>query len=145
MINIFQGDPKLVLSVNGSRLVYKGGQPVMDQGLENQALISLFTEPGWAGNVLFPNPDQKIGSDFERTTRQSITLKSLVDIEQAAIRALKNPAFGTVTADASNPIGNQVRVIIPIFPPAGDPVTLILTRTGQNWIFQALNPAHERI
>lgn len=143
--DIFSGDPYLTLGPNGSRLTFVGGQPVMDQGLENQVVISLFTDEGWEGNAFIADPDRKVGSDFMAATRKPITLSSLTGIEQAAVRALKSPAFGRVTATATNPTSNSLRVEILIEPPGQDSKTIILTRNGLNWQAQALNPAHGRV
>lgn len=144
-MNIFSGDLYITLSENGSTIIYIGGQPVMDQGLENQAIIALFTTQGWAGNTLLDDPNQQIGSDFVEAANQPITLQSLTDVEQAAVRALESPAFGRVTATATNPESDRIRVEILIEPPGHDSATIILTRNGLNWQAQADNPAHERI
>lgn len=144
-MDIYSGDPYLTLDENGSRLHYVGGQPVMDQGLENQVLIALFTTPDWAGNSLLADPNQQIGSDFIKATQQPITLQSLTDVEQAAVRALQSPAFGRVTVTATNPESDIIRVEILIEPPGQDSQTIILTRNGLNWQAQAFNPAHERV
>lgn len=143
--DIFSGDSYLTLGPDGSRLTFIGGQPVMDQGLENQAIIALFTTPNWAGNVLFADPAQQIGSDFVEAANQPITLQSLTDVEQAAVRALQSPAFGRVTATATNPESDRLLVEILIEPPGQDSQTIILSRNGINWQAQALNPAHERV
>lgn len=116
----------------------------MDQGLENLAIIALFTEEGWAGNYLFSDTNEQVGSDFLKATRQPLTLQALVDIEQAAVRALTNPAFGRITVEASNPESNKIEVVILLEPPGQDSQTIILTRNGLNWQAQAVNPAHER-
>ena len=145
MTDIYQGDPKIELTVNGSKLVYKGGQPVMDQGLENLALISLFTTQGWAGNVLFADPAQKIGSDFIEATNQSITLTMLNDVAQAAKRALDNPIFGNVEVEVTNPNSYRINVRIRLTPPGQDSMTLLLQKNGLNWILQKTNPANERV
>lgn len=145
MADYFSGDPKLVLTPDGSKLVFVGGQPVMDQGLENLALISLFTKKGWAGNAFIADPDKKIDSDFEETANQPVTLTSLNDIAMSGERALKNPAFGKITVETSNPNSHRIDVILTIEAPGQDISTLILTKNGQNWINQNLNPAHRRI
>ena len=143
--DIYSGDPYLTLGPDGSTLHFTGGQPVMDQGLENQAIISLFTDEGWAGNAFIADPDKKAGSDFLAATRKPITLSQLTEIEQAAVRALKSPAFGRVTATATNPVSNALRVEILIQAPGQDSRTIILTRSGLNWQAQALNPAHGKV
>lgn len=143
--DIYQGDPRLVLGPNGSRLVYKGGQPVMDQGIENLILISLFTARGWAGNALIDDPDKQIGSDFIETSKGPITFSKLNDIRQAAERALQNPALGPVNVTVTNPRADDVRVEILVQPPGQDVQTLIISRNGQLWLNQANDPANERI
>lgn len=145
MADIFQGDLRLTLDENGASMEFIGGQPVMDQGLENQAIIALFTSPGWAGNALFVSQDQKIESDFEEATRQALTLTALNDIRDAAEKALESPVFGTVTVEVTNPKANRLNVLINIQPPGQDIKTLLVTRNGLNWTAQAINPAHRRL
>lgn len=146
MINNFSGDPHITIGPDGATLTFIGGQPVMDQGLENHAIIALFTDEGWAGNTLFADPNQQIGNgQFLKATRQPITLNSLTNIEQGAVADLASPMFGTVTAEASNPASDRILVEILIEPPGQDSQTIILTRNGINWHAQALNPAHERV
>lgn len=145
-INTFSGDPYITIGPDGATLTFVGGQPVMDQGLENHAIIALFTDEGWAGNALFADPNQKIGNgQFLKATRQPITLQSLTDIEQGAVADLASPAFGRVTTEAINPSSDRIVVEILIEPPGQDSRTIILTRNGLNWQAQAINPAHERV
>ena len=128
MSDRFEGDPKLYLTPNGAELYYMGGQPVMERGLENQALISLFTRDGWAGNVFLP-PENRIGSDFEVTCAGSITRSKLADIENSADRALSSKAFSRVDTRARNPTSNHLRVEITVS--GGGVITL--TREGALW------------
>lgn len=144
-VDVFQGDPRLILDVDGSRLQFTGGQPLLDPGVENLALISLFTSRGWPGNDLFADPNQQIGSDFESAARQPITIQSLNDIRDAAEKALDNPAFGKITVDVSNPTGSRIDVKIVIEPPGADLMTLLLTKHSLNWQLQATSPAYRRI
>lgn len=145
MTDIYSGDPKIVLTENGAKLVFKGGQPVMDQGLENLALISLFTSPGWSGNIFFQDINQQVGSDFLTISKQPITLTMINDLRQAAITTLNNPAFGNITVNIENPNSYRLNVTITISPPGQDIQTLILTRNGENWLLQNSNPAYRRI
>jgi hypothetical protein len=62
----YQGDPALFLQGAGSELIWRGGQSIMDQGLENIVVILLFTtlEPktsplGWYGNYLGRQPRKR--------------------------------------------------------------------------------------
>ncbi len=145
MADNFQGDPRMILGINGASLEFIGGQPVMDQGLENQALIALFTRKGWAGNSLFRDPNQQIGSDFEEATNQAITLTSINDMRDAGEKALESPIFGEVTVTVVNPKSNILDFTFLIKSPGGDLKTLLLTRNGQNWVSQGVNPAYRRI
>jgi len=145
----FEGDPRLTLNEGGADLTFKGGQPVMDRGLENAALISLYTEPGWFGNLFTRNPSQRIGSDFMATQRQAITLDSINDIRSAAESALQwmlNDGIASdITVRVSNPVSRKVQTVVLIKPVEGDIELLLLTKYGDNWISQKLDPAHLRL
>jgi hypothetical protein len=144
MIDHTQGDPAIQLTENGATLVFKGGQPVMDAGLENVAQISILTGKGWAGNTLLPVESQ-IGSDFEeRAANDPITLNSLASLEKILESSLDSDVFGTVTAEMNNPKSYQLEAAILIQPPGEEQQEIILTRNGQNWINQANDPAHGR-
>lgn len=143
-MSIYHGEPRLILTDDGVTMKWVGGQPIMDAGLENMALISLFTE-SWAGNDLFDNQDQKIGSDFVPQTRKPITLQSLNDIRDSAEKALKNPVFGKITIIVENPKSYRLKVTITLEPPGQDIKILVLSKNGLNWISQAFDPAYRRI
>lgn len=137
MSDIFSGDPKVYLTPSGADMDFKGGQPVMDKGLENLAGISLFTAPGWWGNSLTTVEDEKIGSDFEETALGPITLQKLTDIKQTGEKALENPAFGEIEAFITNPVNWRIDARFTISPPGKNAGELLLTRNGQNWVNQA--------
>ena len=141
----FEGDPKIFIDKDGAELDYRDGQPVMDQGLENHDVISLLTEPGWVGNDLFPE-SQAIGSDFSQAVAEAITATSLVEMEDAAARALESGIAQTdfVEVEISNPSGSRLDILIRRSPPAGDVESFLLTRDGSVWINQAQSPASGR-
>lgn len=149
MTDRYQGDPKLTVDENGANLVFKGGQPEMDRGLENAALISLHTRPGWCGNVLFRKPEQRIGSKFEETCEQPITLSSLGNIRNAAKAALQwmidTKLALRIEAAISNPTGRRLQTLVVIFPPSRELAVLLLAKNGLNWIAQKLDPANLRV
>ena len=145
MTDIFGGDPRIILGPDGADFVYQGGQPVMDQGVENQALIPLLTSDvdpvsgqDWPGNV-FLGEAQKIGSDYQRLAQGPQTLKTLHLIEDAAVRALDDPIFGSVAAVATNPTSSYVKSVIH----AAQGV-LTLGGAQSNWTAQAQFPASVR-
>lgn len=118
----------------------------MDQGLENMAMICIFSPESWAGNFLISNPDQKVeGGKFLKAANQPITINSINNMEQGLVSDISNPAFGRVTATVTNPESDKIKAEILIEPPGQDSQTIILTRSGLNWQAQALNPAHERV
>jgi len=149
MADRYQGDPKLTLDENGANLTFKGGQPEMDRGLENAALISLHTREGWAGNVYQRSPANRIGSKYEKTLEKPITLQVFNDVRNAAKSALQwmidNRVASTVEAEVNNPTGKQVATMVLIQPPSDDPLVLLQTKNCLNWISQKLDPAHLRI
>lgn len=134
-----QGDPKLILTADGSRLQFTGGRPLMDQGLENLAFISLFTRPGWVGNQLIKSP---IGSDFEEAADQPITRQSLNRVRDAAVRALDSPLFGGVIVEVLNPAGHRLNVNVLIRRTGA---ALQLSREGGAWFYQTTDPAYLKI
>lgn len=142
--NRFEGDPKIIVTPDGWTVQYIGGQPVMDQGLENVATISLLTKEGWVGNI-FLTEKQKIGSSVRRISAGSINILKLNDIRQAAEKSLDIDVFGNVEAEVLNPVSSYIKLNILIQPPGRDIEKLTLERNGQNWINQALNPAYRRL
>lgn len=151
MNDIYEGDPKLINGRSGSRFEYKGGQPVMDRGIENSVAIDLGTkrvgvhshQKGWVGNHFLPT-EQRIGTDYQDTVEnQPQTLAGLATIEQAAKTALSSKLYGDIEPVASNPQADTMINNIKVNSPAG--VFIIQTKFSQLWQFQALYPANERI
>jgi phage gp46-like protein len=148
VIERYEGDPKLILDENGADLVYRGGQPVMDRGLENAALISLHTRE-WCGNALMREPAQRLGSKYEQENEQPLTISALARIGGAARQALQwmldRGVAKDIQAVSSNPTGRQTQTVVKISPPSNDPVILLTKRFGVNWVAQAYDPASGRI
>jgi len=149
MIRIYEGDPKIYIDENGASLVFKGGLPVMDGGLENAVIISLFTKKGWFGNSFFTNQSEKIGSDFEETVKGTINRFYFTRVEKSIDNALQwmidKEIVSKIEKLVSNPSINQTEIIIKLFPPSGNEIELLLLQNGMNWIFQTTNPAYRRI
>ena len=76
---VWDGEPKLCMTANGADWEIRGGQPVMDAGLENWALYSMFTKPGWWGNYAIKGP-YRHGEDceFDDVTEQPLSRSSLI-------------------------------------------------------------------
>jgi len=146
--NRFYGDPKIKVTDSGASMTFKGGQPVMDQGLENAVIISLFTKPGFWGNDLIREQSQKIGSKYERQ-RTIIDVQTINDVRDDAKNALKwmrdKNVASKIDIAATNPYNDQIQTAIKIYLPGQDAQELLFFKNGINWINQALNPAYERI
>ena len=136
----FSGDPRILIGSNGADLDYEGGQPIMDAGLENQALISLFTREGWCGNAYLPTAEQ-IGSDFEEAATRALNLQTLTDIQNAAERALASDLFPQVVVAVSNPVSTNLKVVANF----GQGPALTLDRRGMLWAAQGASPASGRL
>jgi phage gp46-like protein len=149
MTDIFEGDPRLTFDGDGANMVNRGGQPVMDQGLENAALISWFTREGWSGNILMDNEAEKVGSDFEKTANQAMTVSTINAIQGAGERAwqwfIDTGIASTTIVRASNPTFKNVEVVGLIEPVSRDLQILNVIKNGLNWIMQKVNPAHRRL
>jgi len=145
--NRFQGDPAIKITESGASMKFIGGQPVMDQGLENAVTISLFTKPGWWGNALIRDDNKKIGADFERV-RVTVDLQTINDYADAARQALKwmkdSNLASRVEVTVTNPRTDWIKTQIDIYPPGQDLQSLLFLKNGLNWISQAVNPAHKR-
>ena len=129
----FSGDPLLTLSSGGVDVTYNNGQPVMDQGLLNQATLALFTRPGWSGNIYLP-PASQMGSDFQDTCQGAITLSKVQQaIPNSASRALSSPYFPTIAVAVTNPTGDHITAVINLGPGK----SLVLNRVRQKWVATA--------
>ena len=148
-INRYEGDPKIVVTENGADMLWRGGQPVMDQGTENPALMRLFTKTGWVGNFFIRDVNQQVGTDFQDTAQSTITVSSLVTIQDAADKALQNLVdsgmASKIITRAANPTGKITEVAALIQPPGKDIEVLLVTKFGSKWIAQKEDPAYRRL
>lgn len=144
----FQGDPAVKITENGATMEFKGGQPIMDQGLENAAQISLFTKRGYWGNTLTQDENEKIGSDFEqiRPVIDIETINDYTDDARVALQWMKTVGLASkIDINVTNPRLDLISTSVLIYPPGVDTLTeLLFIKNGLNWLQQAANPAHER-
>jgi len=136
-ISIYQGDEKIFISKDGAFINITDGQPEMETGLENQINYSLFTKKGWGGNF-FLKGNQKIGSDFEDTARGTINLQKINDVRQSCLSALESDIFGENECEVSNPTSNRLNVFYTCVPPTNDPIQLLFSSAGANWVQQII-------
>jgi len=147
-IDRYQGDPKIFITNDGAEMSIQGGQPIMDGGLENSVGVSLLTEDGWYGNHLIDDLNQHVGSNFLKQANEVVTVTMLVNLINAISNALQwmlnTNIVSKVTPKASNPEGKLILASVLIEPPGQDSQELLLTKNGNNWIVQKLDPANER-
>lgn len=151
--NIYQGDPKFILSQNGSRFLYIDGQPIMDQGIENTISIKLGTktkgkeshQKGWIGNFLIEDLEKRYGTDYQNTfENQPINLTGLTIREEATKKALKSRLFGEIESTVTNPNSDKTINKIVVRAPAG--IFEFKTEiSSQLWRFQDAQPAGKKI
>jgi phage gp46-like protein len=140
----FEGDPRIIIDLEGAEMNGQAGQPEMDRGLENYVTLQLFTKKGWPGNALL-QPNQQIGSDFEKVANQAVTITNLNAQANEAKAALadmvKDKISDPIKAIARNPRANQRDTVITISPPGGEEFDILTSKHGTNWLQQKLNPA----
>ena len=134
-----QGDVKIFMLPGGIEIIYEGGQPIMDSGLENMILILLFTERGWPMNKLLPISEQ-IGSDYLAECRKPINIGQIRKIEIAAGAALapiENNGVGKISDLSVRMIsGSQIFLSFIVNPPGANPEQIQLSGFGNNWQMQ---------
>lgn len=145
----FDGEPRLIPTVNGTTIEIHGGQPVMDAGIENYSLICLLTEPGWFGNQ-FLDAEYRIGdSTFSQVCEGAITATTFLTAENEAIRALQplvdDGLAKEIQANVANRQGNGVDVEVTIVRPSGETEEIALRKYGANWVRQTTDPASARL
>lgn len=140
----YEGDPKIYITANGADMVFRGGQPVMDRGLENAVVLSIHSR-AWFGNLYLRDAAQKLNGRFEQAAEGPITLSNLANIENAAQTDLawmvEKGVASRVRAATENNAGTSTRTVIAVSPPGADLFTILATQHGANWISQAFDPA----
>lgn len=128
---VTDGDPKLYLAGCCNDLHVTDGQPVMDSGLENAVLLSLFTPAGWWGNAISP-PSGKFTSQLQTVARRTLNNKTRLDAEAYARDALAwmiaDGAAKSITVESTLPAVNILGLIITITKPDNT-----LARYTVNW------------
>jgi phage gp46-like protein len=143
----FQGDPAIKLTELGASMTFIGGQPVMDQGIENAVIISFFTKPGWWGNSLQSDPNKQIGSEVEKQ-RTIVDIDTINEYNDAMNNALNWMLETRLSSKneiiVTNPTFDRINSNVKISPPGQDIHELLFIKNGLNWIAQAKYPAHGR-
>ncbi len=73
MTDIFDGDPLIIQTSDGAEMVFNGGQPVMDTGVENQANFSMLTKAGHWSEDLEPDVNRRYTGLLLESLKKPIT------------------------------------------------------------------------
>ena len=134
----FDGDVRLVLSLDGGVITVWAGQPQMDGGMETAVNISLFTEIGWWGNSII-GVGNEVGSDFEDALRQPLSNQARLNVIESARNALQwlldTGIAETVDFTATIPAVGRLDFNIQIKQPEKTPETF---RYNVNWANQKI-------
>jgi phage gp46-like protein len=145
----FDGEPKMIMTPDGVDWEIRGGQPVMDAGLENWAMIGLFTVPGWWGNYILDSEYQIGDCDFDTITREPLTMTSMMNADKEARRGLESlvqkKVASEIIADISARSGFGIDFRAEVRGPASTLANLMLQKYGLNWVRQTTDPANERL
>ena len=148
MADRFEVDPRITIDEDGADLEFIGGQPIMDAGLENAVLISLFTQE-WFGNTFFDDPDQRLGGNFLKSFEQPLSISTVEAIRKAALSDLKwmltSRLASEINVVVTNPESKKIAVVILIKPQGKDLQALLLEKNGVNWVNQILDPVSGRL
>lgn len=135
-----EGDVKMYLTSQGVDVKISDGLLAMENGLENIALISLFTEEGYALNVLARNGAEFVGSSFLKETRKTITRNQIKIVEDAAVRAfdwaVRDGLIKRAAANLAYYNSRGYELVVVITPPTGENQKLIFNKNGENWVYQ---------
>ena len=130
---ITDGEPKLIPTPDGARLDFSGGQPLMEQGLENAVYLSLFVGDWW-GNATVPERDRQASRVQQVADRATLSNRSRLDIEAAANEALGwmvNDGIAESVRTTAVLVGVQTaELTVTIEQPGASPVIL---RYQVNW------------
>lgn len=148
---VFDGEPRLIMTGDGVDWEIRGGQPVMDAGLENWVFYVLFTRSGWWGNNVI-NGQYRHGEDceFDDVTEQPLSRSMLIDSENEARRGLKQLVDKGVASEIVAEItprqaGIGIDFTIEVHSPDADASVILLQKYGLNWQRQIDDPSSERL
>ncbi len=134
----YDGDAKLIPTEDGGQITIKSGQPIMDDGLETAAYISLFSGDFW-GNAISER-DEKTESKLETLFSLTLTNQVRLDAEEYALQALewmKRQGIATkIEAEASIPRTGFLGLVVRIYQPDD---TVAELRYQINWTNQQIS------
>lgn len=141
-MSVFQGDVKIFLLGNDAEMNFDDGQPEMDDTVESEMLIRLFTRPGWIGNMYAREDKKMFGSDFVPLHDQPVTSSLITDIRDSAEKALSvmldSGKLSDLDVFSSNPDGTNIYTVVASMDSRGVEHNFKISRTGNRWIAQKI-------
>lgn len=140
MTSIYQGDLLLSCTCEGLTVTFKGGQPILDNGLTNSVILSLFSDE-WFANSIIDDPNKHIGSDFiSYIVSNPITVANLNTARSIALKSLQwmldEKIASEIDVRLQNPNGSLIQVLVLIKPPGETIIAILATKYGLNWKLQ---------
>jgi len=134
----YDGDVKLTATEDGGQITVRSGQPVMDDGLETAAYLSLFSGDYW-GNAISER-DEKTESELETLFSHTLNNQVRLDAEEYALQSLawmkQQGIASKIEAEASIPRAGFLGLAITITQPDG---TAAVLRYQINWENQRIS------
>jgi len=136
----YSGDPLLSNNGNGITITFKGGQPVLDSGIYNAIILSLFFKP-WFMNSVIEDSLEHIGSEFTSyLVNNTITIGTLNTARNIALKSLSWLISENIASEVDvrlrNPNGSVIQVLVLIKPPGKTIIAILATKYGLNWKLQ---------
>jgi len=117
------GDIKIEMTNGEGDISFVDGQPVLDRGFITAIIISLYTESGFWGNVIEPDPAYNLGSGYIEAISAPITSGSLRAAEAAATDALawlvSSGIAKSVSVSIDNPSADRLKITVSVTKPDG--------------------------
>lgn len=136
----YSGDPLLSNNGNGITITFKGGQPVLDPGIYNAVVLSLFFKP-WFMNSVIEDSLEHIGSEFTSyLISNAINVATLNTARNIALKSLSWLISENIASEVDvrlrNPNGSIIQVLVLVKPPGKTIIAILATKYGLNWKLQ---------
>lgn len=137
-MNIYDGDVKLYPTEDGGQITIEKGQPIIDDGLETAAYISLFSGGYW-GNAI-SDQDEKLESKLEALYTSNLSNQTRLDAEEYVLQALdwmkRQGIAAKIEVEALIPRTGFLGLVVRIYQPDS---TVEELRYQINWANQQIS------
>lgn len=136
----YYGDLLLSNTGDGITVTFKGGQPVLDSGIINSVILSLFFK-SWFMNAIIEDTLEHVGSEFTTyIINNAISVSTLNTARNIALKSLSWLISENIASEVDvrlrNPNGSVIQVLVLIKPPGKTVIAILATKYGLNWKIQ---------